>query len=84
MDAPRCRSCGERHWARVCGPAKGQPSSIVAEHRKPSPLPELKIVAAAKSEEIEGKCPTCGYDWGKVRRVAAERKRRQRAKKGAV
>ena len=32
MDAPKCRTCGERHWSRVCAEPMG------GINREPSPL----------------------------------------------
>src|SRR5882672_3430250 len=60
MDAPKCRTCGERHWSRLCEPVVTQP---VTKPVTPSVTVTKPVTAVAVP------CPQCAQYEAEIKRL---------------
>src|SRR5262249_49869695 len=60
MEAPRCRTCGERHWSRTCPgtkPSHGTPRVETHEVKPPPPTPRRSMFKTVTKTVTETPAP---------------------------
>ena len=91
MEAPKCRICGERHWARLCEVTLPEPRNVTETHvtEKRNVTPRILEIEALTAEVVRLKreladagaravaCPECER---RRQEVAARVRKHRKAK----